>query len=317
MKKINLGKTSIEVSRINFGGNVLGWTLNEKESFEMLDEVAGSGINFIDTADMYSSWVPGNNGGESETIIGKWMKSRANREQMIITTKLGADMGNGNKGLSPAYIKKAVENSLKRLQTDYIDVYMSHYDDKDTPVEESILAFNELIREGKVREIGASNLEADRIKSSNEFAKNNGLKGYISFQPLYNLYDREKFETEYLPLAKTASLAVTPYYSLASGFLTGKYRTQEDAQKSSRGGGIINNYLNDRGERILAAMDNIAQDVNVPLSEIAVAWQLHKDYITAPIASATNKNQLQSLVNAASLALTEDQIQSLDDASSY
>jgi aryl-alcohol dehydrogenase-like predicted oxidoreductase len=316
-QKIKLGQSDIEVSPINLGGNVFGWTLNEKKSFEILDAYEAAGFNFVDTADVYSAWVSGNKGGESEAIIGKWMKSKGNRDKIIVTTKLGSDLGDGNKGLSAAYIKKAVEASLKRLQTDYIDIYMSHYDDPEIPVEETMTALNDLIKDGKVREIGASNLPTGRIDESIQFAKTNGLKSYISLQPLYNLYEREKFETEYLPLVEKEKVAVTPYYALASGFLTGKYRTEADAGKSPRGKGITDEYLNERGKRILAAMDQVAEEIKVPLSEIALAWQLHKPFITSPIASATSIEQLKSLIHAASLQLSKEQVQLLDEASAY
>ncbi|UYW01463.1 aldo/keto reductase [Flavobacterium agricola] len=315
--KVALGNSNLQVSKICFGGNVFGWTLDEKQSFEILNTFTETGFNFIDTADVYSAWVPGNAGGESETIIGKWMKERKNRHEIVLATKVGMDMGNGNKGLSAAYIKKAVDASLQRLQTDYIDLYLSHQEDLDVPVEETMQAFNDLIKAGKVRELGASNSTAKRILVSNQFAKNNNLKGYVSLQPQYNLYDREGFEKEYLELVETENLAVTPYYALASGFLTGKYRTDADVSKSIRGGGIHKNYLNDRGLRILTAMDQVAKETNAPLSEIALAWQLHKSYITAPIASATSVNQVKSLLQAASLQLTAQQVALLDQASKY
>ncbi len=312
---ISLSNTDIKVSPICFGGNVFGWTLNEQQSFEVLDAFTATGFNFIDTANVYSAWIPGNSGGESETIIGKWMKARKNRDQIVIGTKVGMQMGDGSKGLAPAYIKKSVEDSLRRLQTDYIDLYYSHEDDPTVEVEEIMVAFNDLIKEGKVRELGVSNTSAKRIQESLDFTKRNHLKGYINLQPLYNLYDRQGFENEYLKLVQEEKLAVTPYFSLASGFLTGKYRTEEDLSKSQRGGGIKNKYLNDRGLQILSAMDQVAKEVNASLSEIALAWQLHKSYITSPIASATNVNQVQSLLNAASLQLTQEQIAILDNAS--
>ncbi len=312
----NLGKSDIKVSPINLGGNVFGWTLNEQESFNILDAFADAGFNFIDTADMYSTWLPGNIGGESESIIGKWMKLKGNRSNLIIATKLGADMGNGKAGLSAKYIKQAVEDSLKRLKTDYIDLYISHYDDPSTSIEETITAFNNLIKEGKVREIGASNLSPERIKSSIEFASNNNLKEYISIQPLYNLYDRHTFEQSYLPLAEDYNLAVTSYYALASGFLTGKYRSEADLHKSSRGQGI-KRYLDDRGFKILSAMDKISDEINIPLSQIAIAWQLHKPFITSPIASATTIDQLNNIVASTTIKLNKEQLNQLDLASNY
>lgn len=316
MKKRKLGTSDLLVSPLTLGSNVFGWTLNEAGSFKILDAFADAGLNFIDTADTYSKWVPGNHGGESETIIGNWLKKSGRRKDMIITTKLGSDMGGDKKGLSAAYMKEEVEASLQRLQTDYIDLYQSHYDDPETPVEETMTAFNDLINEGKVRYIGASNLSADRIKASNDFARKNNLSPYISLEPLYNLYDRQRFETEYASLATDEPLAVLPYYSLASGFLTGKYRSEADFNKSPRGEGM-KNYLNERGSKILSAMDEVAKEHSVPLSQIAIAWLLHKPLVTSAIASATNKKQLDELVHAASMELTDQQMAKLDEASAH
>ena len=316
MEKRKLGNSDLLISPLTFGGNVFGWTIDEEKSFKLLDAFFESNFNFVDTADGYSRWVPGNHGGESETIIGNWMKKRGNRKGMIIATKVGADMGNGKKGLKVNYIKEAAESSLKRLQTDYIDLYQSHHDDLDTPVSETMTAFNELIDEGKVRYIGASNLSAERIKESNDFARKNNLQPYISLQPLYNLYSREKFENEYLKLAADEGLAVIPYYSLASGFLTGKYRSEKDLDKSPRGNGI-KKYLDARGLRILTAMDKVAAEQKVELSQIAIAWMLHKPFITSAIASATKENQLDELIDATNLKLSKEQINALDEASAY
>jgi aryl-alcohol dehydrogenase-like predicted oxidoreductase len=317
MEKRKLGKSELLVSTLMFGGNVFGWTMNENESFKILDSFVDAGFNFIDTADTYSRWVPGNKGGESETIIGNWMKKNGKRKEVLIATKLGGDVGKGKKDLSAQYVKEASEASLKRLQTDHIDLYQTHYDDLDTPVEETMTALNELIKEGKVRYIGASNLSAERIKASNEFARKNNLQPYISLQPLYNLYDRQKFEHEYLKLVTEEDLAVLPYYALASGFLSGKYRSENDLQKSARGEGIGKKYLNERGYTILSAMDKIAAEQKVPLSEIAIAWLLQKPFITSAIVSATNEKQLQELINATNLKLTNEQMKELDDASEY
>lgn len=306
-----LGKSDLMVSSLMFGGNVFGWTINEAESFKILDRFIDSGFNFIDTADTYSKWVPGNHGGESETIIGKWMKKSGKRKEVVIATKVGGDLGNGKKGLSSKYIKEAAEASLKRLQTDHIDLYQSHYDDPATPVEETMTAFNQLIKEGKVGYLGASNLSAERIKQSNDFARKNNLQPYVSLQPLYNIYDRQKFEHEYLGLVKEEDLAVLPYYSLASGFLSGKYRNEADLGKSPRGQGV-KKYLNERGMRILAVMDTIAADHKVPVAEIAIAWLLQKPFITSAIVSATNEDQLSDLINATKLQLTGEQMKELD-----
>jgi len=314
--KRKFGTTNLEVSPVMLGGNVFGWTLNETDSHAVLDSFSGAGFNFIDTADMYSTWVPGNKGGESETIIGDWLKKRGNREQIVLATKVGAPLSDTKKGLSARYIKQAAEDSLRRLQTDYIDLYQSHYDDPETPVEETIAAYNELIKEGKVRYIGASNLSAERIAASNKFATENNLQGYISLQPLYNVYDRESFENEYLPLAQEQNLAVIPYYALASGFLTGKYRSEADLGKSPRGGGV-KKYLDDRGYRILKALDEVAAAHNAPVAQIAIAWLLHKSFITAPIASATSEKQLQDLIAATKIKLTAEHTEELDKASSW
>jgi aryl-alcohol dehydrogenase-like predicted oxidoreductase len=316
MEKRRIGTSGLLVSPITLGGNVFGWTLDEAGSFKILDTFADAGFNFIDTADSYSRFVPGNQGGESETIIGKWLKKRGNRKDMVIATKLGSDMGDGKKGLSAKYMREEVEASLKRLQTDYIDLYQSHYDDADTPVEETMTAFNDLIKEGKVRYIGASNLSAERITESNDFARENNLQSYISLQPLYNLYSRQKFEDEYLKLAANEHLAVLPYYSLASGFLTGKYRSEADLDKSPRGQGI-KKYLDERGLRILDAMDKVAAEQNVQLSQIAIAWLLHKPFITSAIASATKEKQLNELIDATDLQLSGEQMAALDKASAY
>jgi Predicted oxidoreductases (related to aryl-alcohol dehydrogenases) len=316
MQNRKFGKSDLVVSPISFGGNIFGWTVNEQESFDILDAWIGAGFNFIDTADMYSIWVPGNVGGESETIIGNWMKSRGNRDKIVIATKLGIDMGEGRCGLSARYMKQAVEDSLMRLQTDYIDLYLSHADDPDTSVEETMTAFHELIKEGKVRYVGASNICASRVEASNKFARENGLSPYISLQPLYNLYDRACFEKEYLSLVKEEDLAVQCYYSLASGFLTGKYRCMGDLTKSQRGEGI-RQYMNERGYAILKAQDKLAKEKQSTPAQIAIAWLLHKDYVTTPIASATNGTQLADLFAAVSLMLSDAEMDYLDSASNY
>lgn len=304
------------IPKITVGGNVFGWTINEQESFKVLDAFMANGLNFIDTADMYSTWVEGNKGGESETIIGRWLGRRGKRDDILIATKLGFEV-EGKKGLSAARVKEAAEASLKRLGTDYIDLYISHTDDENTPVAETMEAFNELIKEGKVRNIGASNLSAARIEESIRYTKSKGLKSYISLQPLYNLYEREEFEREYLPLAEKEKLIVTPYYALASGYLTGKYRVEDDFAKSPRGGGIKEKYFNDRGKKILAALDKVSEETKAPLSAVAIAWQLHKPYITSPIASATSAEQVEALAKAAELKLTNAQVDLLDKASVY
>jgi len=316
MKKRILGKSSLIVSPIAFGANVFGWTLDEKESFYMLDDFIDAGFNFIDTADTYSKWVAGNKGGESETIIGKWIKKRKNREDIIIATKLGGELGPDEKGLGATYIRKAVEASLKRLQTDYIDLYQAHYDDPDTPQVETMEAFDKLVKEGKVRFIGASNLSAARIRSAIELSRENKLAEYVSVQPLYNLYDREKYETEYADLVNEYQLGVLPYYSLASGFLSGKYRRDNDLKKSPRGGGV-KKYLNDRGMKILDALEVIAAKRDASPARIALAWLLHKPGITAPIASATSSKQFRELIMSSQVALSLQEMQFLDQESAF
>lgn len=314
--KRKLGLSDLEVSPIAFGGNVFGWTLDEKASFKILDTLIDADFNFIDTADVYSKWLPGNKGGESEAIIGNWLFNRGKRDDVIIATKLGGQMSETHKGLKASYVKLAVEESLKRLKTDYIDLYQTHYDDEGTPVAETMEALNELIKEGKVRYIGASNFKPARISESNRFAKENQLQPYISLQPLYNLYDREGFEKEYLPLVRDEELAVLNYYALASGFLSGKYRSEADLNKSQRGEGI-KKYLNERGYKILTALGDVASKNEVSPAQIALAWLLSKPYITAPIASATNEKQLNDLTAAADIKLTDEEIILLDQASEY
>jgi len=314
--KRKLGLSDLEVSPITFGGNVFGWTLDEKASFAMLDALVDGGYNFIDTADVYSKWAPGNVGGESETIIGKWLSDRGKRDEIILATKLGGEMAADKKGLKASYVKEAVEASLQRLQTDYIDLYQTHYDDEQTPVGETMEALNKLIAEGKIRYIGASNYKPERIVESNEFARKNDLHGYISLQPLYNLYDRETFETEYLPLVQQENLAVLNYYALASGFLTGKYKSEEDLTKSQRGAGV-KKYLNERGFKILTALEEVAANKKSTKAQISIAWLLHKPFITAPIASATNEKHLKDLLTAADIELSPDEITLLDHASEW
>ena len=315
MEKRKLGESDLLVAPITFGGNVFGWTIDEAKSFEILDGFLAAGFNFIDTANSYSRWKPGNKGGESETIIGNWVKSRNNRQQVIIATKVGSDMGNG-KGLSKKYIVQAVEDSLKRLNTDYIDLYQSHYDDPETPMEETLQAFDELIKAGKVRWIGASNFTAERLLASLECSKKNGFARYQTFQPEYNLYSRQEFEEDLEPVCVGNHLGVINYYALASGFLSGKYRSEADLSKSQRGGGI-KNYLNERGLNILTALDQVAAKYNTKPATVALAWLLARPSVTAPIASVTSMEQLADLTQAASLKLDKDAIGLLNDASSW
>lgn len=316
MKKNSLGSSGIEVPPFAFGGNVFGWTIDENTSFQLLDALKGAGLNFIDTADVYSKWVPGNQGGESETIIGNWLKKTGGRDQVIIATKVGSEMGHDKKGLSKTWIKEAVENSLKRLQTDYIDLYQTHLDDSDTPMEETLAAYQELVNEGKVRAIGTSNMTAQRILVALKTSKEHGFPSYQTVQPLYNLYDRESYEKELEPLCQEHNLGVISYFSLASGFLTGKYRSEEDFSKSKRGQGI-SKYLNDRGFKILKALDEVSQELNTTPAAVSLAWLINRPGITAPIASATSVEQLNETIKAVELELNADAIHQLNTASAW
>lgn len=315
MEKRILGKTDLNIAPIVFGGNVFGWTVDEQKSFEILSQFVENGFNFIDTADVYSRWAPGNKGGESETIIGKWLKKHNKRHDIIIATKVGADMGQG-KSLKKDYIINQVEHSLSRLQTDYIDLYFSHYDDEHTPVEETLSAYETLIKAGKVRWIGASNFSAERLKESLVYATEHSLPRYEVYQPGYNLYDRESFEQEHEKICLDYGLGVVTYYSLASGFLTGKYRSEDDLNKSQRGGGI-KKFMNERGFKILAALDQVAEKHHVEPASVALAWLIYHPSITAPIASVTDLSQLKSFTEAANLKLTAEDISILDKASIY
>jgi len=316
MEKRQLGSTDLYVYPITFGGNVFGWTIDEKQSFEILDAFTCAGFNFIDTADVYSRWKPGNEGGESETIIGNWLKKNKNRDQVIIATKVGSDMGNGKKGLSKKYILEAAEASLKRLQTDHIDLYQTHFDDESTPIEETLEAYAQLIKEGKVRHIGASNLSPERLKASLEIAAANGLPAYQTFQPEYNLYEREKFENGIEPLCLGNNLGVITYFSLASGFLTGKYRTKDDLGKSARGGDM-DKHFNDRGFKVLAALDEVSKTLNTTPATAALAWLIHRPSVTAPIVSATSIKQLDAIIKAPDLAITAHEIELLTQESAW
>ncbi|MCC9136146.1 aldo/keto reductase [Pontibacter silvestris] len=316
MKKRQLGNSELEIAPLVFGGNVFGWTINEETSFKLLDAFLDADFNCIDTADVYSRWASGNNGGDSEAIIGKWLKQRSNRDKVIIATKVGSEMGEGMKGLSKSYIKQAVEASLKRLQTDYIDLYQSHYDDPETPVEETLEAYGELIKEGKVRAIGASNFSPERLRESLEASAKSSLPRYETFQPEYNLYDREGYEKDIEPVCNEYGLGVISYFSLASGFLTGKYRSEDDLSKSQRGQ-AVKKYLDDRGNHILQALDEVAKQHNSTPASVSLAWLMARPSITAPIASATKLEQLDALVKAAELKLDSTAIEKLTKASAY
>ncbi len=316
MQKRKLGRSALEVAPLTLGGNVFGWTIDESRSFEILDGFIGAGFNLVDTADVYSRWAPGNQGGESETIIGKWMKTRGNRDKVVLATKVGSDMGKGSKDISKKYILEAVEASLKRLQTDYIDLYQTHWDVESTPVEETLEAYAQLIKEGKVRVIGASNLSPARLKASLKASTEQGLPRYETFQPHYNLYERAIFEKELEAVCVENQLGVINYYALASGFLTGKYRSEADLNKSPRGGGV-KQYLNERGLKILAALDAISGQYHTTPASVALAWLIARPSVTAPIASATSLEQLDSLVRAAELQLDAAAIKQLDEASAW
>jgi aryl-alcohol dehydrogenase-like predicted oxidoreductase len=309
MKRKRLGP--LEVSSLCFGGNVFGWTVDENQSFALLDGFVAGGGNFVDTADIYSNWAPGNVGGESETILGRWLKARKNRDRIVVATKVGIQMGPGQSGLSKSYILRAVEASLRRLQTDYIDLYISHKPDEATPVEETMLAYAQLLREGKIRAVGASNYAGPGLRQALEAARQAGLPHYQAIQPRYNLYDRVKFERELLPVCQEFGLAVTPYYALAAGFLSGKYRSRADLRQSPRGAGV-EPYLNERGWRILEALDAVAEESSSPPAAVAVAWLLSKPFITAPIASATSAAQLEALLQASRLVLDTGQLARLE-----
>jgi aryl-alcohol dehydrogenase-like predicted oxidoreductase len=310
-----LGHSGLRVSPLCFGGNVFGWTVDEATSFSLLDAWLDAGFNFIDTADVYSSWAPGHVGGESETIIGKWLRRSGRRSQVVLATKVGKPMGAGRQGLRAGYIRQAVEDSLRRLQTDHIDLYQSHADDADTPMAETMAAFAELIQAGKVRAIGASNFTAARLAEALRVSAELGLPRYESLQPLFNLLDRKVFEDELEPLCLAQGVGVINFYGLAAGFLTGKYRTPADAAKSARGHNVVAKYLNERGLRVLAALDAVAARHGATPGPVALAWQLARPAITAPIASATSLAQLAELVAAARLTLSAADRAELDVAS--
>jgi aryl-alcohol dehydrogenase-like predicted oxidoreductase len=313
MRKLELGRSGLMVAPFCFGTNVFGWTADEKTSFELLDAFVAAGFNLIDTADVYSVWVDGHSGGESETIIGKWLRSRGRRDDLVIATKFGMEMGPGMSGLSRKYMFEAVERSLERLNTDYIDLYQAHCDDENTPIEETLGAFAELIEAGKVRAIGASNYQAERLKAALEVSASQGLPRYETLQPWYNLYDRGMFEGPLADLCRREGLGVIPYFSLASGFLTGKYRSEEDLEGSARAY-RVKSMMDERGFRILAALDAVAEGHGATPAQISLAW-LRAHGIAAPIASATNLKQLAELADAAEIELSDAEVAQLDDAS--
>jgi aryl-alcohol dehydrogenase-like predicted oxidoreductase len=302
MKMRALGRTGIQIAPLVLGGNVFGWTADEKTSFAVLDSFAEAGCNAIDTADVYSSWARGNKGGESETIIGKWMKVRGNRNRMVVITKVGSDMGGGRKGLGAAYIEKAVDASLQRLGIETIDLYLSHWPDAETPYAETLGAYEKLLQKGKVRAVGASNLDANQLREAITVARDMKLPRYAVLQPEYNLYDRSGFEGALQDLCVKDEIGVITYFGLAKGFLTGKYREKSDLAQSQRGEDVAD-YMNPRGMQILEALDRVAKRHNAKPAEVALAWVMTQPGVTAPIASATSVEQVRSLVRAASLDL--------------
>ncbi len=316
MKKRKLGNSDIAVAPLALGGNVFGWTVDEPTAFKILDAFVAAGFNLIDTADTYSRWVTGNKGGESETIIGKWLKQSGNRKEVTIATKVGSEMGPNRKGLAKPYIVRAVEDSLQRLQTDTIDLYQSHKDDPDTPLEETLEAYAQLIKQGKVRVIGASNYGVTRLSEALQISARKGFPAYQSLQPRYNLYDRVEYEQSLEPVCREMGMGVITYSSLASGFLTGKYRSGKDLSKSIRGQGM-RLYLNDRGFRILEALDHAAEQYDATPAGVSLAWLVARPGITAPIASATSVEQLNDLIEGTKLKLNQESIDLLNKASAY
>ena len=313
MQLRQLGNSALKVAPLAFGGNVFGWSADEKRSFELLDAFVDAGFNLVDTADVYSAWVPGNRGGDSETLIGKWFKQSGKRDKVVIATKVGK--WNEQPGLSRRNIQEAVDGSLKRLQTDHIDLYQAHEDDASVPLHETLEAFGRLIEAGKVRVIGASNYGADRLAEALKVSAEQGLPRYESLQPEYNLMDRAGYENALEPLARKENLGVISYYSLASGFLSGKYRSESDLSKSSARGATVKKYLGQRGTRVLDALDRVAATHSAKPVQVALAWLMARPGITAPIASATSLDQLEELVAAAKLELSASEIDQLDKAS--
>lgn len=313
MSKRRLGRTTLEIEPLVLGTNVVGWTADEKTSFATFDRLLAHGFNALDTADSYSRWVPGND-SDSEKIIGRWIKARGNRDKVLVFTKVGSDMGQGHRDLSAKWIIEEVEASLKRLQTDYIDLYQSHWPDPRTPQEETLGAYAKLIKAGKVRFIGTSNQDATLLSEALELSRSKGLPRYETIQNEFNLYSREAFVGAVQDICVKEQISGIHYFSLAAGFLTGKYRTAEDAKKSARGGGVVSKYLNERGLKILAAMDKVAAKTGASLAEIALAWVVAQPGVAAPIASATSIEQLDLLVRGVRLTLSPDDLAALTAA---
>ncbi len=313
MQKKQLGTTDLYIPPIMFGGNVFGWTLGEQESFRMLDEVLDKGFTAIDTADSYSHWAPGNKGGESETIIGKWLKERGNRDKIVLATKVGSNPGKEGRDVSKNYILKAAEDSLRRLQTDHIDLYLTHWDNENIPVEETMEAYHQLVKDGKVRYIGASNLSPNRIRESIAASEESGFPKYKVLQPEYSLMERSKFEDKYWEVAREYGMGVISYFSLASGFLTGKYRKKEDVQGDRKD--IVKKYFSDKGLKILNALDRISNNHEVSNSAVALRWIMQRPGITAPIVSATKTSHLDAFEEAVNLKLSGEEMERLNEVS--
>jgi aryl-alcohol dehydrogenase-like predicted oxidoreductase len=311
MIKRKLGTTNLEVSPLCFGGNVFGWTADEKTSFKLLDTFVDSGFNFIDTADVYSVWLPNHKGGESETIIGNWCKASGKRDKIVIATKVGMKMGNGGRGLSKVHIMASVEDSLRRLQTDHIDLYQSHEDDPTTPLEETLSAYSQLIKQGKVRFIGASNYSAERLAESLKVSTEHDLAKYSTLQPLYNLCERADFEKSLQKLCVQEGIGVISYFSLAAGFLTGKYRSPADLVNKARAG-RVEKYMNDRGMKILNTLEDVSARHHSTPARVALAWLMQRPSIVSPIASATNLDQLHDILKSTELSLSSDDMEQLN-----
>ena len=314
MNKRKLGKTGLEIAPLVFGGNIFGWTVDEPTSFKLLDAFVAAGFNSVDTADAYSRWVSGHKGGESEIIIGEWMKRSGNRNKVIVATKVGMDMGDGKKGLSKSHILRSAEDSLRRLRTDYIDLYQSHIDDPDTPLEETLGAYAQLVQQGKVRTIGASNHKGERLAHALETSRKSGLPAYQTLQPNYSLIERAEYESNLEPVCEKEGLGVINYFPLAGGFLTGKYRSESDVAGKARARNV-SKYLNERGFKIVEALDQVAKKYNATPARISLAWLLARPSITAPIVSATTLEQLNDLISSVGLALDRDSIEFLNQAS--
>jgi aryl-alcohol dehydrogenase-like predicted oxidoreductase len=314
-----LGRTGLKVAALCLGGNTFGWTTDQAASEAVLDAYVDAGGNFIDTADVYARWAPGNTGGESETALGTWMRARGNRSRVLIATKVMGPMGPGpnDTGLSRAHIVDGVEASLHRLQTDYIDLYQAHWDDRDTPLDETLRAFDDLVRQGKVRYIGASNYVAWRLTRALWESDKRGWVRYESIQPKYNLVIRDEYERELEPLCREQEIGVIPYSSLASGFLSGKYRSGQPLPTTARAGGVQKTYMNDRGFAALAAVEKVASKVGATPAQVALSWLAHRPGITAPIASATSVAQLKEIVGAIDLTLDSEATAALDAASAW